>query len=325
MGSHTNIQWADTTTNPSTGCDGCELHIPGKGGPCYAGVLHESRLAKTLPTLYAERFTEVRLAPGRMAKAAALSDLTGKARPGKPWLDGQPRIIFIGDMSDVMSRDVPFDYLATEIIDVVRSPKGRRHIWMMLTKQASRLAKFAHWLGADRGIEWPENLRAGTSVTSRASLGRVLALLGMPEHATLFLSLEPLREWVDLTDINSGEYSVDCLGGKAIEKVHRGVIPTGRISQVIIGGESRQGRHDPHPFDIGWARKLIGQCRDAGAAAFVKQLGTAPYREEYSDLLRYTEVIPVDLKDSHGGDWLEWPQDIRVREIPKMEAASHVS
>ncbi len=59
------------------------------------------------------------LEPGRMAKAARWSDLTGQPRPeiksgqqtipAKPWLDGLPRLIFISDMSDALSKSVSFD------------------------------------------------------------------------------------------------------------------------------------------------------------------------------------------------------------------------
>jgi hypothetical protein len=70
MGKGTDIQWCDDTVNPTTGCSGCELWVPGKGGPCYAGNQHERRLAKALPGLYDPVFTNVRLAPGRTAEAA---------------------------------------------------------------------------------------------------------------------------------------------------------------------------------------------------------------------------------------------------------------
>ena len=60
MGSKTGIGWCDSTVNGSTGCDGCELWGP-KVRRCYAGNLHEKRLAKSLPLLYAPNFQEVRL------------------------------------------------------------------------------------------------------------------------------------------------------------------------------------------------------------------------------------------------------------------------
>jgi protein gp37 len=198
VGQVTEISWCDSTVNPTSGCDGCELWVPGKKGPCYAGNLHEKRLAKSLPQLYAPDFTEVRLIPGRMAKAARWSDLTGTNRPDKPWFGGGPRVIFIGDMGDTLSKAVPFQFLRTEIIDVVDSPAGRRHVWMWLTKQAARLAEFSAWLLA-QDIGWPDNLWPGTSVTRQATLGRAehLERVGNGD-TTRFLSCEPLREELSL-------------------------------------------------------------------------------------------------------------------------------
>ena len=121
------IQWCDDTVNPTSGCQGCELGVPGRGGPCSAGNLHETRLAKALPDQYAPNFEEVRLIPGRMHKMARCQDLTGRPRPNKPWLDGLRRKIFVGDLGDVFSKDVPNEFLRTEIMDVAASPHGSRH------------------------------------------------------------------------------------------------------------------------------------------------------------------------------------------------------
>ena len=87
-----------------------------KSAEMLRGRTWPKRLAKSLPLLYAPNFQEVRLAPGRMKKAAAWSDLRGADRPGKPWLDGMPRMIFVGDMGDFMRRGVPDDYFKTEYL-----------------------------------------------------------------------------------------------------------------------------------------------------------------------------------------------------------------
>jgi len=110
LGKTTEIQWCDSTVNPTTGCDGCELWSEHGPRTCYAGILHEGRMAKALPDLYDKDFTQVRLAKGRMVKAAAWSDLAGTDRPDKPWLNGMPRTIFVGDMGDILSRTISYDY-----------------------------------------------------------------------------------------------------------------------------------------------------------------------------------------------------------------------
>lgn len=288
MGKDTLIQWCDTTANPTTGCDGCELHIPGKGGPCYAGVLHEQRLAKSLPKLYDKTFTNVRLAPGRMAKVAALPDLAGVTRPDKPWIPAaMPRLVFVGDMGDVLSGAVPFTYIEDEIIRPALSMHGRRHIYLILTKQPGRLAKFVRWLMAERGYGLPHNVWVGTSITGPTTAGRAQDLVLIPA-AKRFVSLEPLHEYVDVARW------------------------FGMIDWVIIGGESEQRPHDAHPFCVRWVYRVINAGQAAGVPVFVKQLGSRPVvGSPLGD-----EPIPLTLKDHHGGDWEEWPEPLRVRQFP---------
>lgn len=317
MGKDTDIQWCDSTVNPTTGCDGCELWAKVGGGPCYAGNYHQGRMAKALPALYAADFTEVRLAPGRMAKAAAWSDLTGTDRPEKPWLNGMPRVIFVGDMGDIFSGDVPFEYLRDEVFAAAVSPKGRRHIWMWLTKRPTRMVQFSRWL-ADDGIDWPANIWSGTSVTGRASVGRIRDLLPMP--GTRFVSVEPLVE-----DIGFPEALVAYQDGGSTPRYKRlepieGMEP---IDLVIVGGESDQPPHKARPFDVQWARTFVKVARDASIKVFVKQLGSLAYdsKRRISIDGPDSHAEELDLRDHHGGDWDEWPEDLRVREFPILVGA----
>jgi protein gp37 len=278
----TGIQWADDTVNPTSGCDGCELWTPGVGGPCYAGNLHEQRLAKSLPLLYAASFSEVRLVPGRMAKVARARDLTGQQRKGKPWLDNLRRKIFVEDLGDVFSAAVPFAYLRAEVIDVASSSAGARHDWLLLTKQPGRAAQFAAWLAA-QGLTWPANVWLGTSITGRAKVGRVKHLAEVPARHR-FLSLEPLREDPGL--------SPDQI---------RGV-----VDWLIVGGESDQGAHRGREFKVEWCRVLLALAREVGVAPFVKQLGSHPTLAGQ----------PLHLPDKHGGEWGAWPEGLGVRAFP---------
>ncbi len=355
MSNNTIIQWTDSTVNPVMGCDGCELwptvadlrkklatallgefselskeqahniahasvgeialtshlyqrrkevvesavkKITSESGhdisnsakrrlavalvpTCYAGILHTRRgedprnADKGVNPGFARVFEEPKLFAGRMALAANYPDLRGKCRPESPWKDGLPRLIFISDMGDALSKNVPFDFLQREIIDVVSSEKGSRHVWQWLTKRPKRLAEFARWL-EQKGMSWPRNLVAMTSVTSMKTAGRVKELLKVPASIRA-LSVEPLYEAVQL----------DLEG----------------IDWVIVGGASGTGAM---AFDLAWARDLQGQCRAAGVAFFVKQLGASPV--ESGSRLK--------LRNPHGGNWAEWPEDLRVREMP---------
>lgn len=276
MAKNTDIQWCDSTTNPTLGCDGCELHRPGYS-TCYAAAMTR-RFGGKNPGL-ATDFNVVELAPGRMETAAAWSDLRGASRPDKPWLDGLPRLIFVSDMADALSSDVPFEYLRDEIVETVHSVKGRRHQWLWLTKRPTRMAKFSVWLSC-QGIDWPANLWVGTSVTSTGTRARIDDLLRVGNAQTIrFVSVEPQWTAIDL----------------------RPWLP--QLDWVIQGGQS--GRGD-HPFSVEWAKDMRRQCRDCGVPFFLKQLGSHLSNEGERTV----------LIDRHGGDWSEWPTRLRVREMP---------
>ena len=131
-------------------------------------------------------------------------------------------------------------------------------------------------------ILWPDNLIAATSIITAATApGRINSLKKVrARHKAL--SVEPLWEPVNL-DLHG-------------------------IDWVIVGGESTQARGSvANPFDLDWARSLRDQCRPAGAAFFFKQAG--------SNIL--DGGMPVKMKDHHGGDWDEFPDDLRLRGYPE--------
>jgi protein gp37 len=76
-----------------------------------------------------------------------------------------------------------------------------------------------------------------------------------------------------------------------------------RLHWVINGGESGAGAR---PFRLEWARSLVAECRSAGTAIFIQKLGRNPL--EGGQRLR--------LSDYAGGDWSEWPADLRIRQFP---------
>lgn len=276
MGKKTDIQWTDSTVNPTKGCDGCELwneYVK----KCWAGGL-TGRFGPTNSGL-ATDFDEVETAPDRMHEAAKWSDLTGQDRPKKPWLDGLPRMIFVGDMADNLSAEITFDYLMDEVIGAVTSEAGQRHHWQWLSKRPQRMAEFSKWL-ADRKITWPANLWAGTSVTTQATTSRVASLSEIGDERTIrFVSVEPQWESIDL-----GKY-----------------LP--QLDWVIQGGHS--GSHD-HPFAMEWADQLRAQCREFSVSYHLKQLGSCVT----------VDGEKIRGHRGHGGDWGKWPRKLRVRQMP---------
>jgi protein gp37 len=335
----TNIQWCHSTVNPVMGCDGCELWHSGQQlasalfratansdvgaaernaivsdaldrrplsqiyagrdclcedlqeklglskigkqaavdvirseAKCYAGLLGTMRAGRKG---YAERFEEPKPFPGRMEKAARWTPPEESEVDDKPWLLGLPRLIFVSDMGDALSTGIPFSYLRDEIIANVSSPAGSRHVWLWLTKRPERMAKFGDWLTA-KGIEWPDNLVAMTTVTSAKFAHRVDSLRDVPSKFK-GLSCEPLF----------GSVELDLRG----------------IDWVIVGGGSDTLAK---PFHVEWALEVQQSCQRTKAAFFLKQLGRNPY---YAGK-------PLQLNDKHGGDWKEWPEQFRIRELP---------
>lgn len=102
-----------------------------------------------------------------------------------------------------------------------------------------------------------------------------------------FLSAEPLLGRVDWAHVTEG------------------------MSQIIFGGESGPGAR---PCDVRWIREGVAVCRREGVAPFVKQMGSVWARRETA-LRRVETISDACAADSHGGDWAEWTEDLRVREV----------
>lgn len=251
---------------------------------CYAAKLHLNRGANILKPNrklnkgYAQTFEQVTDFPGRMAAAAKWKDTLGEDYPDKPWMNGLASTIFLSDMGDALSsrNREDFAYLQREVIANVSSENGLRHLWLWLTKRPANMAAFANHIGG-----MPVNLCAMTTVTGPKTLGRVDQLRKVKAPCR-GLSIEPLWDRIPPEDL-------DLTG----------------IDWVIVGGESG-ARDVVGPFHVEWALELREHCRKAGVAFFLKQLGSKPFMNGK----------PLVLSDRHGGDWDEWPRQLRVREFP---------
>jgi protein gp37 len=184
---------------------------------------------------------------------------------------------------------------------------------MILTKQAHRLRSFDDFL-LSRGETWPRNVWGGVSVTNQKTANTRIAQLVMCGFSTRYLSLEPLWERVDISGwLHRFEISRDDHGNDL------GSASGGSdIDLVIMGGESRQGKAPVHPFDLQWARETRDLCDAVGVSYFLKQLGSDPVANRYK-IGGLNTSLSMQLKDSHGGDWVEWPEDLRVRQFPRPE------
>ena len=191
--------------------------------------------------------------------------------------------------------------------------------WLLLTKRPENLARmmppppFDHdgWNGTLAGY-WHQkgeprpNVWLGVSVEDQQRADERIPLLLQTPAAVRFLSCEPLLGPVRLRNVP---------GLNKLPSVHmaEGRSPAG-VDWVIIGGES--GPH-ARPLNLEWARSLVEQCKAAGVAVFVKQLGPEPFTE-LIDLNNpgYRGSMSSKLADRKGGNPEEWPAELRVREFP---------
>jgi protein gp37 len=170
---------------------------------------------------------------------------------------------------------------------------------------------------------WPSNVWAGTTVEDqRRADERIPEFLRVPA-AVRFLSMEPLLGPVDLHRFMRVVLPGD---GSPVQRIvlPSSVVVNGEhsygVDWVIVGGESGPGAR---PFDLAWARAIVDECRRAAVPVFVKQIGAAasdPVNGIAGARLKVhpdaAELVSLRLKDPKGGDWSEWPEDLRVREWP---------
>lgn len=331
----TTIEWtrADDGTPGATwnAVRGCSRISPGCGGGngeggCYAeamagrfcgpGQPYEGlvRLGKQ-----GARWTgEVRLIPERLAD---------------PLRWRKPRRVFVNSMSDLFHERLSNEEIAAVFGVMAAAP---RHTFQILTKRAERLKDWFRWIAecwdpggrcreltADRissppvhprdgGPNWPlPNVWLGVSVEDQQRANeRIPHLLATPA-AVRFVSYEPALGPVNLRSVpaRSGPIRVDALTGCWDVPNGPRIPQEPRIHWVIAGGESGPGAR---PFELAWARDVIRQCKQAGVAVFVKQLGTSPF-----DGAHESASVEKRLRDRKGGDMNEWPLDLRVREMPR--------
>jgi len=341
----TSIEWTDATWNPVRGCSrispGCEN--------CYAEKI-AARFSD--PGMWGHGYADRGPRGGRWTRRVSL---LGQDALELPMRWREPRRVFVNSTSDLFHEGLTNEEIAAVFGVMAQTP---RHTYQVLTKRARRMREWFEWIdnfervfgpppaevatieAVNRGAEidqvvrpWPlPNVWIGVSAEDQQRANeRIPELLRVPA-AVRFVSYEPALGPVDFADIPDPE------DARAILKPLCGLrwVSTGRgmflrpaskgptIDWIIVGGESGPGAR---PFDVAWARSVIAQCRDAGVACFMKQLGAQPVDgDAHPDLHRipngFTNVPHrLRLKSTKGGDPIEWPADLRVREWPIARAA----
>jgi len=181
----------------------------------------------------------------------------------------EPRVIFVNSMSDLFHPEVDLDYIRRVFDVMAETPQ---HTYQVLTKRSKRLAQVAPEL------HWPVNVWMGVSVESDRYAFRAEHLRSVPA-AVRFLSVEPLIGPVPSLDFAN-------------------------LDWVIVGGESGPGAR---PLDLDWVVDVQERSTAAGAAFFLKQLGSVWAR---ANGLR-----------GKAHDMSEWPTELRIRSMPDSSVA----
>lgn len=331
MGDKTGIQWTDATWNPVRGCSrvsqGCvNCYAETMAGRfCGPGQPYEGLAERRLKTLGEDDDT-----------SRLVSRWTGKVRMVPEHLDDplrwkKPRRIFVNSMSDLFHEGLTDLAILTVFAIMARAPQ---HQFQVLTKRPARMRSWFAWAAGRREHftswndalttalvvtqatarrtqpeepSWPlRNVWLGVSVEDQAAADERIPLLLDTPAAVRFVSYEPalgpvnLRPWLPPDGLPiGGPYRPD-----AVRLHSRCDDDPPRLDWIIVGGESGPGAR---PFDVQWAWDTVRQCKEAGVACFVKQLGSNPVGQFGS---------ARDLITGKGDDPDRWPRDLRVQEFP---------
>jgi len=315
------IEWCDRSDwNPIRGCtrasEGCRN--------CYAEAI-------------AARFS----GPGQPWHGFAEKTASGPRWTGKveliedrltlPLKWRKPAKIFTNSASDLFHESVPDEWIDRVFAVMALAPQ---HTYQVLTKRSTRMREYVsnpatpfrvakakdalssgndapeqirniasgrQW-NVEPTITWPlPNIWKGVTAEDQTRADeRIPDLLATPA-ALRFVSIEPMLGDVDLKNITPADkYEVNALSGFDFDQSSAGP----HLDWVIVGGESGP---NARPMQVGLARSIVAQCRDARVPCFVKQLGSDPVWEDGAFL---------NLRHRKGATMSEWPADLHVQEIP---------
>lgn len=228
----------------------------------------------------------------------------------------KPRVF--PSLCDWLDDEVPIEWLA-RFLGLIRETPNLD--WLLLTKRPElwdpriraaiqyneecRMGGRNEWLSRWLSGTPPNNVWIGTSVKDQTRADeRIPEFLRIPAKLR-FLSVEPMLGPVDL------DYS--CFNGSD----SFGSMPG--IHWVIVGGESGPGAR---PCNVAWIRDIVRQCRSAGVPCFVKQLGAVAFEGRFAgkaDPASFDRCERLNLRHPKGGDPSEWPEDLRVRQMPEVK------
>ncbi len=240
----------------------------------------------------------------------------------------KPRRIGVSFMGDLFHDDVPDDFIERvwKTMYWCQPQTGSTrpsHTFLVLTKRPARACEFTQQRRAQYHgdyINAYRNIHVGFSASTQADLNAGIKHLMQAPAAVRFLSLEPLVGPIDLTRVSITLRGPAVVSGTVLGTNGGSFSPCGAsgrgLDWVVVGGESGPGAR---PCDLQWIEDIVGQCKAAQVACFVKQLGAKPCR----GLSLIPGKRPVanewcHFRSKKGVDPGEWPESLRVRELPDV-------
>jgi len=286
----TAIEWCDVTWNPVVGCSrvsrGCDN--------CYAiGVA-----ARNLCTQH-KGLTKIR--PRDASRPGP--DWTGELRlvPQRltePLGWRKPRRVFVNSMSDLFHAKVPESFRAAVFAVMAAC---RQHTFIIVTKRPGpglipwESAEEAHAsaMGYARRYSRDRRLQSSPWRSVPWPLSNVQLLVSAEDQSTWS---ERVPKLLEMPAAVRGVSAEPLLGPI--------VWPDGleQLDWLVIGGESGRGAR---PCGAPWIRDLATKAHAAGVAVFIKQLGSTS--------------VGAGTQPGKGNDPSTWPEDLRVRELPRGE------
>lgn len=327
MAAKTEISWCDATFNCWIGCTkvspGCDN--------CYAEARMDTRLHRVhwgagQPRVRTQTWNEP-LKWNRepffecpdCGKRGSAKEMGDEPKACKH-LNAKPARarVFCASLADVFDNEVLADW-RIDLWDLCDATPNLDKL--LLTKRIGNVKHMVPLRWMQPG-GWPKHVWIGATVVNQEEADRdIPKLLALPAPVR-FLSMEPLLGRVVLPEVFLRPLRID---GRECAYPDG----CGLIDWVIVGGESGP---KARPMHLQWVRDIVRQCRAAGVAVQVKQLGREvmddgmsspgehwPTGKVRTPVPRRTDADPafvVRLQDRKGGDMAEWPEDLRVREFP---------
>jgi protein gp37 len=320
----TKIEWCDHTFNPWRGC----VKVSPGCAHCYAETL-----AKRNPKLLGEWGPDSVRAIG--SESYWRQPVIWNAAAEKA---GERRRVFCASLADVFEDRPELWEQRVRLSKLIQATPWLD--WLLLTKRPENFKRMLWWTPSSDGLyegepAWP-NVWLGVSVENQALAEKRIPLLLAAPAAVRFVSYEPALNAVEFIERFAGGGYRNLLDGQFYNIPVNGVnghpdftVKTeepsfGKIDWLIVGGESGP---NARPCNVEWIRSTVKQCRAAGVACFVKQLGSKPIGlNRDCDACSMGISVPKSshgldcsgpLKDKKGGDITEFPSDLRIREFPK--------